>query len=539
MVPAGLSDGYHAQARQPSSGAHGPNSTDGESYSHFREDTPVLLDPPMQPRRKSSRIWSSVARAFLQRTMACLKRQPKQASQYDSTLQPERGPTTGQGNLPLSDGSPRLIGRNVFPSLTRLVLKGTDDVSFSPSSFFRTVEEVRALCPNADDSTVSSPPLPRCRPQKHACRHPPPPLHEPPARATLSTPSLSRDHTPTRAQATPRNSSIKTEFDSMLELQALAMEQERLDPLLVNSPPLVPHRLHASPSIKFARPRSPLWSTSPPAALNLGCDPLAELLAVADELKTMKNPDSDDILYMTDAPTFSPLPPTLHAFLDAPGVSLRILEMDIHGEDETFLGVPIPCIVVTSEGDALPTASLEVLGPPPSLSEDLLAPPPTTYRGRIETDQPPIVIDECECDSDSPSPSLRSCEDIIDGKVEMEGPLSSPCDCSECPLGNANLSWDVIDIVGSPAQYTQYTKPDRPITPKPTPLLRRRERSLLRRLLRSSDVTNAPPAEKSRPQCIHSKQKWKRVPKEAIGSPRPLSPVSQAVTILPHVMSLH
>src|SRR6266567_1742838 len=161
MVPACSSDGY-AQARQPSSGAHGLNSTNGESYSHLRGDTPVLLDPPMQPRRKSSRIWSSVARAFLQRTMACLKRQPKQASQYDSTLLPGRGFTTDKGILPLSDGSPRLIGRNVFPSLTRLVLKGTDDVSFSPSSFFRTVEEVRALGPNSDGSTAPSPPLLPC-----------------------------------------------------------------------------------------------------------------------------------------------------------------------------------------------------------------------------------------------------------------------------------------------------------------------------------------------------------------------------------------
>lgn len=283
--------------------------------------------------------------------MACIRRQPKQASQHDSTLLPGRGLTVDEEILPLSDGSPHLIGRDVFPSLTRLVLKGTDDVSFSPSSFFRTVEEVRALGPNAHDSTAPSPPLSPCRPQPRPRPHPP--VDGPPARATLRTPSLSRDHTSTRAHPAPRMSSMKTEFDSMLELQALTMEQEKMDPLLVNSPPLTPYCLHASPSIKFTRPRSPPWSTSPPAALNLGYDPLAELLAVADELKTMKNPDSDDILYMTDAPTHSPLPPTLHAFLDAPGVSLRILEMDIHSEDETFLGVPIPCIVVTSEGDAL------------------------------------------------------------------------------------------------------------------------------------------------------------------------------------------
>lgn len=534
MVPACPSDGYRTQAGQPLSGGHGPNSTNGESYSRFREDASGLLEPSIQPRRRSSRIWSSVARAFLQRTMACLKRQPKQASQFDSTLLPGRGLTTCQGNLPLSAGSPRLIGRSVFPSLTRLVLKGTDDVSFSPSSFFRTVEEVRAL---ADNSTTPSPPLPPCRPLLRPRRHPPPPVDEPPTRAKLGTSPLSRDNTLPRTQAAPLKPSMKTGLDSMLEIQALAMEPEKLDPLLVNSPPVAPHHLHASPSIKFTRPRSLLWSTSPPAALNLGYDPLAELLAVADELKTMKNPDSDDILYMTDAPTLSPLPPTLHAFLDAPGVSLRVLEMDIHSEDETFLGLPVPCIVVTSEGDALPAAALEVPGLTPSLSEDLLAPPLTTYRGRIEADQPLINSDECE--GDSPSPSLRSCEDIIDGKVEMEGSLSSPCDCSECPSGHANLSWEVINIMGSSAPYTQYTKPNRPTAPKPTPLLRRRERSLLRRLLRGSDVTNAPPAEKDKPQCIHSKQKWKRIPKEAIGSPLPLSPVSQAVTILPHVLNLH
>src|SRR5216684_980601 len=344
MFPAGPSDGYHA--RQPSSGAPGSNPTNGD----------LRVDTSTRSRRKSSRIWSSVARAFLQRTMACLKRQPKQASQHDSTSLSGRSLTMDQGNLPLSD-APRLIVHTVFPSSTRLVLKGTDDVSFSPSSFFRTVEEVRALRSNSDDPHAPSPPLPPRRPQPRPRRRPPPLVDELLSRATPSTPSLAltRNHTPTRAQATPRRSSMETEFDSVLELPALAMDLEKLDPLLVNSPPLASHHLHASPSIKSSCPRAPLWSTSPSAALNLGCDPLAELLAVADELKAMKNLDSDDILYMTDAPPPAPLPPTLYAFLDAPGVSLRILEMDIHREDETFLGVPIPCIVVTSEGDTLPT----------------------------------------------------------------------------------------------------------------------------------------------------------------------------------------
>lgn len=504
MFPAGPSDGYHAG--QPSSDA--PNSTDGGSCS---EDIPVPSKPPVQPRRRSTGIWPSAARAFLQRTMARLKRHPKQASQRSPTPLPRRGLTGYQENLPPLHASPQFTGRDV---LTHLVLQGTDDVSFSPSAFFRRVEEVRALGSNADHSLETS--LHPRRPQPRPRRRPPPPVDEPPARAMPSTLSLSGNHTSTRTQATPRKPSIKAEFDSVLELQALAMELEKLDPLLVNSPPLAPYRLHASPSIKSTRSRPPLLSTSRPATLNLGVDPLAELLAVADELKKMKNLDSDDILYMTDAPLPSPLPPTLHAFLDAPGVSLRILEMDIHGEDETFLGVPIPCIVVTSEGDTLPAEVLEVLVPPSSLSEDLLAPPATTYRGRIETDQLPVIID-------SLSPSLHSCEGIVD-KNEMEGPLSLPRDFSECPLGDANLSWEVVNAVESSPACNECTKPERPTAPKPMPLLRRHERSLLRRLLGGNDVINASPAEKDTPWWIHSKQKRKRVPKEDIGLPRPLSP---------------
>ena len=438
--------------------------------------------------------------------MARIKRQPKQASQRSPIPLPRRGLTGYQEILSPLHASPRFTGRDV---LTHLVLQGTDDVSFSPSAFFRRVEEVRAL-----GSETSLHPR---RPQPRPRRRPSPPVDEHPARPMPSTLSLSGNHTPTRTQATPRKTSMKAEFDSVLELQALAMELEKLDPLLVNSPPLAPHRLHASPSIKSTRSRPPLLSASRPATLNLGGDPLAELLAVADELKTMENLDSDDILYMTDAPLPSPLPATLHAFLDAPGVSLRILELDIHGEDETFLGVPIPCIVVTSEGGSLPAEALEVLVPPSSLSEDLLAPPATTYRGRIETDQPPIIID-------SLSPSLHSCEGIVDKKEKKE-PLSLPRDFSECPLGDANLSWEVVNIVESSTACNECTKPERPTAPKPMPLLRRHERSLLRRLLGGNDVTNASPVEKDTPWWIHSKQKRKRVPKEDIGLPRPLSPV--------------
>jgi hypothetical protein len=317
---------------------------------------------------------------------------------------------------------------------------------------------------------------------------------------------------------------MKTDHQSMLELQALALELDTLDPLLVNPLPLVPQRLYASPSIRSVRPPR-LWSTSPSAALNVGRDPLAELLAVADELKTMKNLDSDDILYMTDAPPPSPLPPTLHAFFDAPGTSLRVLEMDVHREDETFLGVPIPCIVVTSEGDSMPKDELEIHDSPPPASEDRLAPPLTTYRGRMETDQPPINLDG---DSErSPSPPLSPCEDTTD---EEKMGTSPPCYFPEYPWASGNVPWEVVNMAHAPSIHC--TKPDRPTVPKPTPLLRRRERSLLRRMLRVDNECKIPPVE-DKSQCILSKRKRKRISKDAIGSPRPLSSVAPVALLSP------
>ena len=441
------------------------------------------------------------------------------------------------GNLPPSGlpvSSPHLAGRDSFASLTPLVLQRTDDVAFSPSSFFRRVEEVRALDTGSDDPLAPSQPLPQPRPRPVPRRRPPPPVDEVLAQATTRTPSsLSRNYTSSRAQTTPRKQSSKAELHSVLELQALAMELDKLDPLLDNSPP---RRLRASPSIISVHPCPPLWSTSPSIALNPSRDPLAELLAVADELKTMRNLDSDDILYMTDAPPSSPLPPTLHAFLEAPGASLRILEMDVHREDETFLGEPIPCIVVTSESDSLlPNGESEVYGPPPSPSEALLAPPPTTYRGRVETDQLPIIADGDgeRSPSPSPSPPQPPYEDTTGREEETGGSLSPPCRCPECSLadGNGNLSWEVVSMVRSLAPSSQCTKPVRPTAPKPAPLLRRRERSLLRRMLGGEDERNTPPADKDKSKCIHTKWKRKRISKDAIGSPRPLSSATQ-VTLL-------
>ena len=536
MLPAGLSDGHHPM--RSSSRSSIPRSIRGEACDHLRrEHRKIPVEPPTQARNTRTRIWPSAARTFLQRTLARVLRQPKQTSQRGLDSPPRRSLVLDKG--PLSEPSytsPRLVGRDRFASLAPLVLQRTDDVAFSPSSFFRRVEEIRALDSGLDGPVVSSQLLPQRRPPSGShCR--PPPIDEASDQPMTCTASpLSRNPTSSRPQTTLRKQPPKAELRSVLELQALAMELDKLDPLLVNSPPpLAPHCLQTSPSIKSFHPRPRLWSTSSLAARKHSRDPLAELLAVADELKTMKNLDSDDILYMTDALPPSPLPPTLHAFLDAPGASLHILEMDVHREDETFFGVPIPCIVVTSEGDSLPREKLEIHDPPPSPSEDLLAPPPATYRGRVETDQPPIITDS---DSErspspsltlSPSPTLPSCEDMVDGDEETGGSLSPPCYCPACALRDGNLSWEVISMACSLEPSSQCTKPGRPTAPKPTPLLRRRERSLLRRMLGGGGECNSPRVEKYTSGCIPSKRKRKRVSKDAIGSPRPLLSTSQII----------
>ncbi|KAH9981999.1 hypothetical protein BJV74DRAFT_797646 [Russula compacta] len=526
MFAAGVSEGHPGQS---SSGV--PNSSHSESFNHPRgEDIPVLTDITTEAHSTSiTGKRPSAARAFLKRTLARLWRQSRRASHHNLISLPRGSLTKDQGNLPLPDAS-RLPGRDSFASLTRLVLHGTNEVSFSLSSFFRRVEEVHAIGTNSGSPLAHSPPLPPRRPLPRPRRRPPPPVDEAPTRAMPLTPSLSRNHTSTTAQTTPReSSSTKPEFDSVLELQALAMELDNLNPLPANSPPLASRHLRASPSIKSAYPRPSLWSTSPSPTLNLGRDPLSELLAVADELKTMKNLDSDDILYMTDALPLSPLPPTLHAFLDAPNASLRILEMEIHREDETFLGVPIPCIVVTSEGEPLSTEAPDMhfsLLPPP-LCEDLLAPPPTISRGDTDADQPSIMIDGCE--HGSPSLPLPSCEPMTGWKEETGDSPSPSYDCPEYSLADANLSWELVGTMDSSALSNQCRKPDRPTAPKPAPLLRRHERSLLRRILGGDDGSNISPVEKGELRCICSKQKRKRISKEAIGSPRPLSPTSQAI----------
>jgi len=462
--------------------------------------------------------------------MARLWRQPQREIQHGPTSLLRRGLAKDQGNEPPSDTSSCLTGCDGFASLTRLVLHDIDDVSFSTSSFFRRVEEVRALGSSSGDPLVSpSLPSPPRRPLPRPRRRPPPPVDEAPAREILCKPSLSWNPVPVKAQATHLQSPMKTESNSVLELQALATELDELTPLLANSPPLAPHCLHASPSIKSIHSLPRFWSSSPLAAFNnLGRDPLAELLAVADELKTMRSLDSDDILYMTDAPPPSLLPQNLHAFLDAPGVSPRILEMDVHGEDETFLGVPIPCIVVTSEGESLPTEELEVHVPSSSPFEDLLAPPSTIYRGRLDTNQPSTITNDCDLGT---PPTLPLCEAIADREGEIDGVLSL-CEFPEYSLADANLSWEVISVMESSVPNNPCTKPELPTAPKPAPLLRRRERSLLRRILDGNE-SNVRPMGKDKVWCVYPKQKRKRISKEAIGLPRPLLPSPEAATVLP------
>ena len=534
MLPAGPSDGYHPTRSSPRSSIH--RSIRGKASNHLRrEDRRIPVEPPTQARNTRTRIWPSAARTFLQRTLARVLRQPKQTSQRGLVSPPRRAFTLDIGPLSEpSDTSLRLSGRNHLASLTPLVLQRTDDVAFSPSSFFRRVEEIRALDSGLGDPLVPSQLLPPRRPPSGPHRRQPPPIDEASDQPMPHT-SSSLSRNPTLSQTTLRKRSPRAKLRSVLELQALAMELNKLDPLLDNSPPppLAPHCLQNSPSIKSLRPRSRLLSTSPLEARNPSRDPLAELLAVADELKTMKNLDSDDILYMTDALPPSPLPPILHAFFDAPGAPLHILEMDVYSEDEMFLGVPIPCIVVTSERDSLHKEKLEIHDPPPSPSEDLLAPPPATYRGRVETDPPPIITNGDSERSPSPSPTLSppptlpSREDTANGDEETGGSLSPPCYCPACGLGDGNLSWEVIGMARSLEPSSQCTKPGRPTAPKPTPLLRRRERSLLRRMLGGGDECNSPLVEKDMSGCIPSKRKRKRIPKDAIGSPRPLSSAGQ------------
>jgi hypothetical protein len=402
--------------------------------------------------------------------------------------------------------------------LTRLVLPSTDDVSFSSSSFFRRVEEISALNAARSEAPLvtsqPSAPLPLRPPPRPPRRRPPPSIDE----ASVATPPApSSTRASIQAQQDMSKKSAKTDLESALELQALATA---LDPR--DSPPLAQQRLRASPSIKSAaRASLPAWSASqsaaPPA---LGRDPLTELLAVSDELKAMRNFDSEDILYMSDVPPFPSLPPTLHAFLDAPGTSLHILEMEIHRESETFLGVPIPCIVVTSERD--PLSPMDALATPavplPQSPEvDMLAPPPTIYRVRTDAEnQSPALVDSDQ-ELGSPPASASPYEDAEGG---------SPGPSWECST-SADLNWEALSLASSPLASDLCMKPVPPITPKPAPLLRRHQRSLLRRVLGGGGGGSDPSTEKGKSWRVPShKQKRKRISKEVIGPPRPLSPTT-------------
>jgi hypothetical protein len=372
-----------------------------------REDLPVSAESAFT-RAGLSGNQPSGARTFIQRTMALFRRQSRQAPKRRlSPLLPRVRPDTSRPR----DGS---------ALLTRLVLPSTDDVSFSSSSFFRRVEEVSALNAARSEAplvtSLPSAPLPLRPPPRPPRRRPPPPVDE------ASFDDAARSVFDTRfnqSSAGHAPKSAKTDLDPALELQALATTLDARD-----SPPLAQQRLRASPSIKSAaRASLPAWSASQSAAPApaLGRDPLTELLAVSDELKAMRNFDSEDILYMSDVPPFPSLPPTLHAFLDAPGTSLHILEMEIHRESETFLGVPIPCIVVTSESDPLPPMDALVtpavpLPQPPIPEVDMLAPPPTTYRARTDAEnQSPALVDSDQELGSPPAPASPYYEDAEEG----------------------------------------------------------------------------------------------------------------------------
>ncbi|KAH9052015.1 hypothetical protein EDB83DRAFT_2316640 [Lactarius deliciosus] len=319
----------------------------------------------------------------------------------------------------------------------------------------RRVEEISALNANRSSAPLApslpstTPPLrPPPRPPR---RRPPPPVDE--GSFLTTTPPSTR--APTKAQQNIPHKSVKTDLDSALELQASAATPNNLDPR--DSPPLAQQRLYASPSIKSRRASLPTWpaSASQSAAPEPapGSDPLSELLAVSDELKAMRNLDSDDILYLTDVPLPLPsLPPTLHAFLDAPSTSLHILEMEIHRESETFLGVPIPCIVVTSESDPLPP--MDALATPTAMplprrpEVDMLAPPHSTYRWRTDADQSPALVDSDQ-ELGSPPASASPYEDAKDGEDVGRGSPSR--DRLERGTSvNLNWSWEALSLAAGP-----------------------------------------------------------------------------------------
>lgn len=498
MLPAGSSTGSRHRPHSFQSSVRKSlkllrKSESNDSYGFFRND--VSAEPAFT-RASFSGNRPSGARTFIQKTMALFKRQqPRQALKRQLSPMP-------RVYLP----RPRHTGRD-GSALTRLVLPSTDDVSFSSSSFFRRVEEISVL--NAAPSEAPLPPRPPPRPPR---RRPPPPIDElvttPPAPSTCAA----QQNMPPKFE--------ETDLDPALELQASATTLDNLDPR--DSPPFAQQRrrLYASPSIKSRRASLPAWSASRSAAPGpgLGRDPLTELLAVSDELKAMHNFDSDDILYMADVPPLPSLPPTLHAFLDAPGTSLHILEMEIHRESETFLGVPIPCIVVTSEREPLsPMDALETPAVP-----NMLAPPPTTYRGRTDADQSPTLVDSDQ-ELGSPPASESPYEDTEN--VARDSPTPS---LEYSTSADLNWSWEALSLASSPSASDVCTKPIRPTTPKPAPLLRRHQRSLLRRVLGGGGGgSDTSPMEKDRSRCAPShKQKRKRISKEVIGPPRPLSPTT-------------
>jgi hypothetical protein len=476
-------------------------SESNDTYSFLRND--VSAEPAFT-RTSFSGNQPSGARTFIQRTMALFRRQPSRQAPPKRPL----SPLQPRAYLP----RPRHTGP---ASLTRLVLPSTDDVSFSSSSFFRRVEEVSALNAAARSeaplvtSLLPSAPLPLRPPPRPPRRRPPPPVDE--ASSLMTT-------TPPSTRAPPKAPKfVKT------ELQALATTLDSRD-----SPPLAQQqRLYASPNIKSAaRASLPTASQSAAPAPGLVRDLLTELLAVSDELKAMRNFDSEDILYMSDVPPFPSLPPTLHAFLDAPGASLHILEMEIHRESETFLGVPIPCIVVTSEIEPQPPMNALETPAVPQPEVDMLAPPPTTYyRGRTDADsQSPALVDSGQ-EPGSPPASPSPYEDAEDGSP---APPTS-WDRLECSTStDLNWSWEALSLASSPsASGLVCAKPVRPTVPKPAPLLRRHQRSLLRRVLGGGGGgSDTSPAEKEKTWRISSKQKRKRISKELIGPPRPLSPTT-------------
>ncbi|ETW79665.1 hypothetical protein HETIRDRAFT_117223 [Heterobasidion irregulare TC 32-1] len=318
-------------------------------------------------------------------------------------------------------------------------------------------------------------------------------------------------------------------------------------------------------------------------------DPLAELMAISKELNAMEPLDSDDVFVHNGRTTRShadictshitpgaftivPRPPSIISILGISSyldnnsksgseTSHRILEIEVY--DQSFNGVEVPSIVVTTHDDiSYGSPGAEIFALP---SAGLLAPPMTNSRGRVD----PLDVDEDGFISSVTDTSFVSVkfEDTISPSEGSPPFLDgfSICTCPDCmipsPIVEPDLTWadssvDMTNVFFSPPRTSSPSqrspKPDLPTSPKPAFLLHRasapamfidqppqppasRKRSLFFRVFKpkgSSISSPVPTPEAALPKAgklsffrkiFHPRAKAQNIQKATIGSPRPLS----------------